>query len=100
MKRFLIGITLSIYAGSLLVQAEDIKIPVGEQTPELQQIFRPATGATKTQVKDQFGEPAQETAAKGKPPITSWEYADFIVYFEYEHVIYSVLKPKLHEHKD
>lgn len=77
--------------------AEDIKIPVGAQTPELNGIARPKTGMTKTSVKAQFGEPAKENPAKGKPPISNWEYPDFIVYFESEHVIHSVLKVKQHE---
>ena len=80
--------------------AEDIKIPIGTQTPELQQIARPTTGATKSQVKSQFGEPQKENPAKGKPPISSWEYAEFTVYFENDHVIHSVVKPKLHDDRE
>jgi hypothetical protein len=80
--------------------AEEIKIPVGSQMPELNSVARPKTGMTKTSVKSQFGEPAKENPAKGQPPISSWEYADFIVYFESDHVIHSVLKPKLHESRE
>ncbi len=83
------------FAESLV--AEDIKIPVGSQMPELNSVDRPKTGMTKTLVKSQFGEPAKENPAKGQPPISSWEYVDFIVYFESDHVIHSVLKPKKHE---
>jgi len=80
--------------------AEDIKIPVGSQTPELQNIARPIMGMTKSHVKTRFGDPLKENAAKGQPPISSWEYPDFVVYFENEHVIDSVLKPKHHENKE
>lgn len=79
--------------------AEDIKVPVGQQTPELEQIARPQLGASKASVKAKFGEPVKEKAAVGNPPISNWEYADFIVYFENDHVIHSVLKPKYHESK-
>lgn len=79
-----------------LLYAENIKIPVGSQMPELDNTARPKTGMTKTLVKNQFGEPAKENSAKGQPPISSWEYADFVVYFESDHVIHSVLKPKQH----
>jgi hypothetical protein len=79
------------------VFAEDIKIPIGTQMPELSNVARPKTGMSKTQVKKQFGEPIKENLAKGKPPISSWEYADFIVYFDTENTIYSALKPKQHE---
>lgn len=91
------SITISI---ANLALAQDIKIPVGTQTPELQQIARPTTGATKSQVKSQFGEPQKESPAKGKPPISSWEYAEITVYFENDHVIHSVVKPKLHENRE
>src|SRR3954469_3731702 len=79
--------------------AEDIKIPVGEQTPELEQTARPQLGASKASVKAKFGEPVKEKAAVGNPPISNWEYTDFTVYFENDHVIHSVLKPKYHESK-
>jgi hypothetical protein len=77
--------------------AEDIKIPIGSQMQESQDMSRPKTGATKALVKKEFGEPMKEFAAVGKPPISRWEYADFTVYFEYEHVINTVLKAKPHE---
>lgn len=83
-----------------MVLAEDIKIPIGAQTPESKQIERPVMGTTKTQVKNQFGEPIKENAPKGNPPISNWEYAEFTVYFENDHVIYSVVKPKRHDSKE
>lgn len=100
MKLFLY-LTLSLIAtSSAFVVAEDVKIPIGSETAESKQIARPTTGTTKTQVKSQFGEPQKENPAKGKPPISSWEYAEFTVYFENDHVIHSVVKPKLHESKE
>jgi len=101
MKNFLLWCWASIFfcsAGFTL--AEDIKIPVGSQMPELQQIAKPEAGMSKAQVKSQFGEPQKENPAKGKPPISSWEYKEFEVYFENDHVIHSVIKPKLHENKE
>lgn len=90
------GVTL--LWGSTLI-AEEIKIPVGEQTPELEQVARPQMGASKASVRAKFGEPVKEKAAVGNPPISNWEYADFTVYFENDHVIHSVLKAKYHETK-
>jgi outer membrane protein assembly factor BamE (lipoprotein component of BamABCDE complex) len=101
MKVFFLWLLASLFffnAG--LVCAEDIKIPVGSQMPESQQIEKPTTGMTKAQVKSHFGEPQKDNPAKGKPPISSWEYAEFEVYFEADHVIHSVIKPKLHENKE
>ena len=100
MKFFLYLALSFISTSSGFAAAEDIKIPIGTETAESKQLARPPTGTTKTQVKNQFGEPQKENPAKGKPPISSWEYAEFTVYFENDHVIHSVVKPKLHESKE
>jgi len=52
----------------------------------------PKKSATMNQVRSHFGDPMNERAAVGEPPITRWDYADFIVYFEHQHVITTVLK--------
>lgn len=90
-------IVLSLLLCSQGMRAEEIKIPIGSQSPELNNISRPTMGMSKARVKGLYGAPQKENAAKGKPPISSWEYADFIVYFEYDHVIDSVIKPIYHE---
>lgn len=77
---------------ALPAQAETLIIPVGKQASERADIKRPATGTTRAQVRQSFGEPLQTSAPKGTPPISSWEYQDFVVYFEHDHVIHSVLK--------
>jgi len=97
--KYLLLSSLFIFGSSGAI-AEDIKIPVGTQTPEAQQIARPTTGMTKAQVESQYGSPQKNNPAKGNPPISSWEYAEFTVYFEYDHVIHSVVKPKLHENTE
>jgi hypothetical protein len=51
----------------------------------------PARGMTMSQVASKFGEPVSKVAAVGKPPISRWEYPGFVVYFEHEHVIHSVV---------
>ena len=52
----------------------------------------PQKSSTMTEVKNQFGEPLTESPAVGNPPITRWDYEHFVVYFEYQHVITTVLK--------
>ena len=99
MKLFL-GLMFSVFANPSLVMAEDIKIPIGAQTSESKQTARPVTGATKVQVNKQFGTPLKENAPTGNPPISTWEYAEFTVYFEHNHVIHSVIKPMLHGGKE
>ena len=41
---------------------------------------------------DQRLVPGRVQPAVGDPPITTWEYTDFLVYFEYDRVIHSVSK--------
>ena len=45
---------------------------------------------TMQQVAGKFGNPANKVPAVGKPPISRWEYASFVVFFEYDHVIHTV----------
>jgi hypothetical protein len=51
----------------------------------------PTRGMTMNQVAAKFGAPVTKVAAVGKPPISRWEYPGFIVYFEADHVIDSVV---------
>lgn len=69
--------------------AEQIKIFVGNQG---ENVSKPTTGMSKLQVKQQYGEPTAKERAVGQPPISTWQYTDFDVYFEYDHVIHSVVK--------
>lgn len=54
-------------------------------------IATPVAGMTMEEVTAKFGAPAQKLPAVGKPPISRWTYPGFIVYFEYTHVIHSVV---------
>jgi len=53
---------------------------------------RPSRGMTMARVESRFGAPSAKAAPVGEPPITRWEYPDFVVYFEYDHVIHSVVR--------
>lgn len=53
---------------------------------------RPTRGMSQTSVQSKFGSPAAVRSPVGDPPITRWEYQDFIVYFEYDKVIHAVTK--------
>lgn len=84
-----IGMIASV---QLPAAAETVIIPIGQQAEELSNLERPQTGETQAKVRARFGEPLTTKPAVGKPPISSWEYKDFIVYFEHDHVIRTVLK--------
>ncbi len=71
------------------VQADTLLV---ERTDQAQVSAVPKRGASMNQVTSQYGAPTTKHAAVGKPPITRWDYAAFSVYFEYTHVIDSVLK--------
>lgn len=58
-------------------------------------IARPSRGMSMARVVEQFGEPLEKYPAVGKPPITRWDYADFSVFFEYQHVVHAVAKHPL-----
>ncbi len=53
---------------------------------------RPSRGMSEASVESRFGQPVVKVDAVGEPPISRWEYADFIVYFEYDRVIHAVNK--------
>lgn len=72
----------------------ELVIPIGQQGDDSAAIARPKLGLSSAQVREQFGEPQDWSDPVGQPPITTWQYADFSVYFEYDKVIHSVLKHK------
>lgn len=51
---------------------------------------RPARGTSMASVEARFGPPATRSSAVGRPPITRWDYPDFTVFFEFDHVVHSV----------
>ncbi len=74
---------------TLSSQAQTLEIPIGEQgDPQLTQL--PQTGESRRSVLERFGLADEEHAPVGQPPITRWDYREFSVYFEYDHVVNSV----------
>ncbi len=53
---------------------------------------RPSRGETTASVESKFGVPTAKQAAVGDPPISRWEYKEFVVFFEYDRVIHAVVK--------
>ena len=53
---------------------------------------RPTRGMTAASVESRFGAPQAKVAPVGDPPISRWEYKDFVVFFEYDRVIHAVVK--------
>lgn len=62
-----------------------------------QRMNLPTRGMTMAQVKAKYGEPLKVLPTRGgsskfQPPINRWEYGAYIVFFERNHVIHSVLR--------
>ena len=71
-------------------RAETIAVDDGIAVKE-SDVATPTRGMTMDQVSTKFGAPVTKVPAVGKPPISRWEYPGFVVYFEHEHVIHSVI---------
>lgn len=73
-------------------RAESIRTKVAQE----QNMNLPQRGMTMTQVERQYGAPEHKLDTRGgdspkHPPIHRWEYSNYIVYFERNHVIHSVI---------
>ncbi len=82
------------FAGS--AWSQEVTLPSGAAAdttaPAPAPVNPPARGITMSKVEAQFGAPTERHAAVGNPPITRWDYPGFSVFFEYQHVIHSVLR--------
>ena len=87
----LAGLCLGVFVLTSPVGADTLLLDTVDQARASASVH-PTRGMTMQEVEARFGQPAQRRAAVGSPPITRWEYADFIVYFEYRHVIHAVHK--------
>ncbi len=77
-----VGLVFSVQADVLLIDRVEAK--AGFDVPQ--------KSSTMNQVRAKYGDPVNEHGAVGEPPITRWDYPEFIVYFEHQHVITTVLK--------
>jgi hypothetical protein len=83
-------VLLAAVLASGLAGAETVAVDNGIAVKE-SDVATPVRGMSMDQVAAKFGAPATKVPAVGKPPISRWEYPGFIVYFEHEHVIHSVV---------
>ncbi|HDY84600.1 hypothetical protein LCGC14_1372750 [marine sediment metagenome] len=74
-------------------QAEVISIadPTHQVANSSEGVLRPVRGMSMDLVTQKFGQPEQKTSAVGQPPISRWIYQDFVVFFESNIVIDSVV---------
>ena len=89
MKNIALGIIILCF--SLALVAEQVTVPIGEQT-RAYELQLPDRSMTKKIVRQTFGEPVEIEPEVGMPPISVWQYEDFAVYFEQNWVLHAVVK--------
>lgn len=95
----LIRLTIApIIAGTLLTSlpasAEQVRVPVMSQAANRDAMDLPRTGQTREAVEGRFGSPTGTKGPTGEPPIVQLFYPEFVVYFEGDRVIHTVVKPQ------
>jgi hypothetical protein len=88
-QTLLIALLLTV-SSPWTVRAETVAVDNGIAVKD-SGVATPTRGMTMSQVAAQFGAPETKVPAVGKPPISRWEYPGFVVYFENDHVIHSVV---------
>ena len=71
------------------VTGDALELQPGETLP-IKALDFPPRGTPMSKVESQLGVPNEISDTIGEPPITSWTYADRIVYFEHSKVIHAV----------
>lgn len=93
MSKFLA--TLLLIAGfgiGVLAGAQNLDMTPADRSGTFEQAGKPTRGMSQARVEANFGAPQSTRPPVGDPPISRWEYADFVVFFEYDKVIHSVTK--------
>lgn len=84
------ALLISLMISALGFATTTVDSGANSNPPTEEAIGLPHTGMSMQQVDSLFGEPAEKLDSVGKPPITTWRYADFNVYFENQRVLHSV----------
>lgn len=74
------------------IQADQTRIPLMSQGGERAAMELPRHGQTTEAVRARFGEPQGVQGPVGDPPILQWFYPEFVVYFEKDRVIHTVIR--------
>lgn len=88
MKKF--GMILALLAAS--TASADTLLIEGLSADAVSASNRPTRGMSMANVEARYGAPSARVAAVGDPPISRWEYPEFVVYFEYDHVLHAVVR--------
>ena len=78
---------------TLMFQTATADVLIIDEVRQAGRMELPKNGQSKTVVEAKFGAPIAKTAPVGDPPISSWKYQTYSVYFEYDLVLFTVLHP-------
>jgi len=92
--RQLTNIILIMFCTLPFVAQGDVIKLANNAAQVVKRIDTPRRGINQAEVLRRFGEPRSKQAAVGKPPISSWSYASYDVYFEGDLVLHTVVKPQ------
>lgn len=86
--------TAALFMSGFAVAEQEREIRPGDIDPAqivLTHPDMPERGTTKSQVRAALGAPGKKVPPVGEPPISRWIYDEFIVYFERNRVLHSVI---------
>ena len=72
-------------------QAINADVLIIDEVRQAERMELPKNGLDKATVEAKFGTPAEKKPAVGDPPISSWKYDTYSVYFEHDLVLFTVL---------
>lgn len=92
-KISLIVATALLISTTSLIHADVISIaePSYSTPNSAEGVLRPTRGMTMNKVEQEYGAAEQQSGPVGDPPITTWTYPSFLVFFEDNIVIHSVI---------
>ena len=76
---------------ALAFQAVSADVLLIDEVRQSGRMQLPSNGQSKADVEAKFGTPANKQSAVGDPPISSWKYDKYSVYFEHDLVLFTVL---------
>ena len=91
LRNAMFTLVLTAFSAQLVVSADTLIMEgITESAASIEQ--RPTRGMKMDQVRNQWGSPLAESPPVGEPPISQWVYGDYVVYFEGNWVLNSVVK--------
>ena len=88
-RNLLLALSLGL---ALSAGAQNMDMGAADRSATFDAAGKPTRGMTQEAVEASYGAPSEARQPVGDPPITRWEYANFVVFFEYDRVIHAVSK--------